>query len=263
VRWRCARLIAAGLCVLASSCAPRLSALPSGPGTPLPDAAAAYAEATERCRGVRTMAAVLGISGRAAGQRFRASVDAGFQAPDHVRLELPAPGRPYFIFVASGDQATLLLGREGRVLRNAPSAVTLEALAGIALSPSELRTIVSGCGFGTGEPAAGRAFDGGWAAMDVAGATTWLQQIAGAWTLVAATRGRFEVRYSEFTQGAPSVVRLRASLSEPGTSTDLTVKLTQVDINEPLASEVFQVDVPPDAKPLTLDELRQAGPLGR
>jgi hypothetical protein len=258
-----ARLAAVGLCVLASACAPRLAALPSGPGTPLPDAPTAYAQATARCRDVRTLAAILGISGRAAGQRFRASVDGGFEAPANVRLELPAPGRPYFIFVASGERATLLLGREGRVLRDAPSVATLEALAGIALTPSELRTIVSGCGFGAGPPAGGRAFDEGWASVDVSGATTWLQQIAGAWTLVAASRGSFEVRYSDFVQGTPSVVRLRSSAGESGKATDLTVKLSQVEGNEPLGPEVFQVDVPSDAKPLTLDELRQAGPLGR
>jgi hypothetical protein len=82
------------------------------------------------------------------------------------------------------------------------------------------------------------------------------------WTLVAAARGPVEVRYSDFVQGLPSVVRLRSSGST-GQATDLTVRLSQVDINQPLGSDVFQVDIPTDAKPLTLDELRQAGPLGR
>jgi hypothetical protein len=211
---------------------------------------------------VRTLAAILGISGRAAGQRFRASLDGGFAAPANVRLELPAPGRPIFIFVASGDDATLLLGREGRVLRDAPADATLEALAGIALKPSELRMIVSGCGFGPGEPTDARAFNDGWASVQVSGATAWLQRVNETWTLVAAARGPVEVRYSDFVQGLPSVVRLRSSGST-GQATDLTVRLSQVDINQPLGSDVFQVDIPTDAKPLTLDELRQAGPLGR
>jgi hypothetical protein len=260
---RSVRLVAVGLCVLASSCAPRLVTLPSGPGTPLADAPAAYAQATARCRDARTLAAILGISGRAAGQRFRASLDGGFAAPANVRLELPAPGRPIFIFVASGDRATLLLGREGRVLREAPADATLEALAGIALNPSELRTIISGCGLGPGEPAEARAFDGGWASMQVSGATTWLQRVNGTWTLVAASRGPVEVRYSDFVQGLPSVIRLQSSAGQTGKATDLTVRLSQVDVNQPLGPDVFQVDIPPDAKPLTLDELRQAGPLGR
>ena len=45
--------------------------------------------------------------------------------------------------------------------------------------------------------------------------------------------------------------------------TDLTIRLSQVDINEPLDDAAFQVDVPPDATPMTLEQLRQAGPLGR
>ena len=260
---RGARLVAAGLCVLACSCAPRLASLPSGPGTPLADAPAAFAQATARCRDVKTLAAILAISGRAAGQRFRASVDGGFQAPANVRLELPAPGRSIFIFVASGERATLLLGREGRVMRDAPADATLEALAGISLQPLELRTIVSGCGFGSGEPADARAFDGGWASMQVSSATTWLQQVNGTWMLVAATRGPVEVRYSDFVQGLPSVVRLRSSAGQAGKATDLTVRLSQVDVNQQLGPDVFQIDVPSDAKPLSLDELRQAGPLGR
>jgi outer membrane lipoprotein-sorting protein len=44
--------------------------------------------------------------------------------------------------------------------------------------------------------------------------------------------------------------------------TDLTVKLSDVELNVPLGAEVFQLDVPPDADPLTLEELRRAGPLG-
>ena len=45
--------------------------------------------------------------------------------------------------------------------------------------------------------------------------------------------------------------------------TDLTIRLSQVDINEPLGADVFLVDVPADATPMTLEQLREAGPLGR
>jgi hypothetical protein len=248
------------LAVVTASCAPRLATLPAGPGAAFPDYASAYAQATEKCRDVRTLRGVLALSGRAAGNRFRASVDAGFEAPASVRLELPAPGKPIFTFVASGSQATLLLPREGRVLRDAPPAATLEALAGIALSPEDLRSIISGCGFGAGNPVGGRAFDRGWGSVDVGGALTYLRQVDGRWQLAAATRGPIEVRYDNFVAGAPATVRVRTPGPEP---TDLTVRLSQVDTNETLGPEVFRVDVPSDASPLTLDELRRAGPLGR
>ena len=114
------------------------------------------------------MAAVLSISGRAGNQRLRAKVDAGFEVPARVRLEFPAPGKPIFTYVAVGEDATLLLPREGRVLRHAPPAATLEALAGVAIGPEDLRTIVAGCGFASGDVTRGRAFDRSWLAVDAA-----------------------------------------------------------------------------------------------
>jgi hypothetical protein len=261
------RLQLAALCLVAASCAPRLVTLPSGAGTAFPDFARAYDQATESCRSVRTLAGILAISGRAGTQRFRAKVDAGFEAPAKVRLELPAPGKPIFTYVAVGDEATLVLPREGRVLRNAPPAATLEALAGVAIGPGDLRTIVTGCGFASGEPSRGRSFDSGWVAVDAGDATSWLQQVDGAWRLTAAINGPVEVRYADFSSGRPATIRLRASIGQGNgqgaSTTDLTIRLSQVDINGPLDSAVFQVDIPPDATPMTLEQLRQAGPLGR
>jgi len=237
--------------------------LPSGAGLPFPDYTSAHGQATERCRDVRTMAAILSISGRAGGNRVRAKIDAGFEAPARVRLELPAPGKPIFTFVANGENATLVLPREGRVLRKAPAAATLEALAGVALGPEELGAIVAGCGFAAGQPTGGRTFEGGWATVEVGGATSWLQHVGGTWRLAAASRGPLEVRYADFIAGRPTTIRLRTSQRQSEAMTDLTIRLSQVDINEPLGPEVFQVEVPPDAAPLTLEELRRAGPLGR
>jgi hypothetical protein len=253
-------LASAALAGATISCAPRLISLPAGSGTAFPDYDAAYAQAVERCRGIRTLRGVLGISGRAAGNRFRASIDAGFEAPSKVRLEMPAPGRPIFTFVAANDRATLLLPRDRRVLRDAPPAATLEALAGIALSPDDLRSIVAGCGFGAAQPSSGRAFDRNWASVDMGGTVNYLRQVNGRWRLAAAVRGPVEVRYDDFAGETPTSVRLRVPGAQP---TDLMVRLSQIDTNETLAPEVFQVEIPSDASPLTLDELRQAGPLGR
>jgi hypothetical protein len=249
--------------VTVTACAPRLASLPSGPGIPFPDYASAFEQATEGCRAVRTMAAVLSLSGRAAGARLRAKLDAGFEAPGRVRLELPAPGKPIFTFVAKGESATLLLPRENRVLPNAPPAATLEALAGVSIGPDELRAVVTGCGFHVGQPTAGQSFNSGWAVVDVEDAKTWLQQSAGVWRLAAATRGPLEVRYDEFTSGRPTTIRLRTAPGQAPAPTDLTIRLSQVDINEPLGPGAFEVEIPADAVPLTLDELRRAGPLGR
>jgi hypothetical protein len=260
-------LLLAAVCFVTASCAPRLIVLPSGAGAVFAEYAGAYGQATESCHRIRTMAGVLSISGRAGDQRFRAKVDAGFEAPAKVRLELPAPGKPIFTYVAIGDDATLVLPREGRVLRKSPPAATLEALAGVAIGPEDLRTIVTGCGFASGEPTRGRSFDSGWVAVDSGDVTSWLQQVDGVWRMNAATRGAIDVRYSDFAAGRPGTIRLRAAVA-PGAAqnasvTDLTIRLSQVDIDQPLHGAVFEIDVALDATPMTLEQLRQAGPLGR
>ena len=263
---RCARWALVVLAFAASACAPKLASLPAGPGGPFPDFSTAYQQATEQCRGVRTLAAVLAISGRAAGQRLRATIDAGFEAPDKAMLELPAPGRPIFTFVANGGTSTLILARDGRVLQDAPPEETLEALTGIRLGPAELRTIVSGCGLGVIDPARGRSFDARRAAVESAdggNATVHLERAASGWQLVAMSRGALEVRYSGFASGRPSAIRLRTTTTEARDRTDLTIRPSQVDVNQPIQPQAFAPAIPPDAKPLTLDELRKAGPLGR
>lgn len=264
---KCRARVLLSLALAASACAPKLANLPTGPGNPFPEYATAYQQAAEQCRGVRTLASVLAISGRAAGQRLRATIDAGFEAPDKAMLELPAPGRPIFTFAASGGTSTLILARDGRVLQDAPPEDTLEALTGIRLGPAELRAIVAGCGFGAIEPAGGRSFDDRHAAVDAGGAgghvTVYLERTAGGWQLAGMLRDGLEVRYAGFVSGRPSTIRLRTTAADARDRTDLTIRPSQVDINQPIQPQAFAPEIPRDAKPLTLEELRKAGPLGR
>jgi outer membrane lipoprotein-sorting protein len=44
---------------------------------------------------------------------------------------------------------------------------------------------------------------------------------------------------------------------------DLTAALSQIETNKDLEDAAFTVNVPPGADPITLDELRDSGPLGR
>ena len=107
------------------------------------------------------MQATLGLSGRAGTTALRGNVDAGFDTPDRVRLEgRPPIGRPVFILVAGSGRSTLYMPRDNRVLRDVAPESIVEALVGVALTPGELRSIVSGCGFGVGEPSQGREYTG-------------------------------------------------------------------------------------------------------
>jgi outer membrane lipoprotein-sorting protein len=251
--------------VFVSACGARHFTPPSGPATPFPDYPAVFAQATKECSGVKTLRATLSLSGRAGATKLRGRVDAGFAAPAEVRLEGRAPfGRPVFILVARNESnATLLLPRDNRVLRNAPAAAIVEALAGVALNPDELRSAIAGCGFTAGSPANGRSF-GDWVAVDGADrAAHYLKRSDGRWRLLASVRGPLTLEYRDFTSIGPATVRMRADANAANErQSDLTVKLTDVELNVPLAADVFTVDVPRDADALTLDELRRAGPLG-
>jgi hypothetical protein len=68
--------------------------------------------------------------------------------------------------------------------------------------------------------------------------------------------------YPAFTGGRPSVLRLRESStggSKP--QVDLSLSLSQVELNAPLPATAFEVTVPADAAPISLEELRQSGPM--
>lgn len=253
-------LLVCGAALSLSACAPPPLALPTGATTPFPDAAIAYEAAIQTCRTVHTLSATLELSGRAGDQGLRGQMDAGFEAPDKVRLEMRAPiGRPVFILAAAGPYATLYLPRENRVLRDTPTADIVEALVGLSLDAATLRAVVSGCGFGVADPRNGRAYAGGWVGVETGESTTYLRDMDGRWRVVAAARPPLAVHYLALTPARPSALRLQAT--EPSRA-DLTVRLSDVNVNVPLATEVFAVMVPPGADPLTLDELRRAGPLG-
>src|SRR5436190_13035380 len=124
------------LAALTASCGAHLTKLPSPAGEPASDMAAATAQAMSACRAVASLTAEIAVSGSVGGRRLRARLLGGFTTPS-VRLEAIAPaGPPFFIFVATGRDATLLLPRDERVLEHGEPAAVLEAIAGIPLESS-------------------------------------------------------------------------------------------------------------------------------
>lgn len=212
------------------------------------------------------MSASLSLAGRAGSTKLAARIDAGFAEPARLRLEgyprVNFGGKPFFVLVASGPTATLVLTRDGRVLRGAAPSAIIEALAGVALEPDELRALVSGCALGAGQPSAGRLLAQGWVAVDSGDSTSFLRQLDGRWRIVAARRGSLTIEYANFAGGRPSAVHLQTTAAPGVAPADLTLRISQVEINTLLDDGVFNVDVPRDAVPLTLEELRRAGPLG-
>ena len=245
--------------VLTASCAQKTLTLPTGRGTALPDAADLHTGISKACAGVRTLTAELSMSGTAGGQRLRGRALVGFEAPDAMRLEGVAPiGPPAFILVAKGGEATLLLPRDERVLRDEKPGAILGALTGVMLAPADLEAILTGCVVPSPKVASGSEL-GGWVILELeGGATLYLRRDRGTLQLRAARRDNWQIEYPQWQGSFPGAVRL-VSTGEP--AVDITAQLAQLETNIDIDAAAFTVDVPNDTAPITLEELRQAGPL--
>ena len=206
------------------------------------------------------------MSGRAGGERVRGRVLTGLEAGGAVRLEAPAPfGAPFFILAGRDETATLVLPRERRVLKDTAVSAVLERITGLALGADDLRLIVSGCLVERATPIDGRQFPGGWQVVTIgAGRVAYLRTVQGRPVLVAADYGPWRVDYSQHTGGFPRVVRVRsdarASADRVG-EVDITARVEQLEVNTQINPRAWSVDVPSDADPMTLDELRSIAPL--
>lgn len=255
-RRACGALVAA---LVTTSCAVPMMKLPTGPATPAADAADAFAQATDACRGVLTFSAEVGLSGRVGGRRARGRLLAGVAAPASVYLDAPAPfGASVFIFAAVGDQATLLLPRDRRVLERGDPAEVLEAVAGVALTPAEVRETLTGCASQAADAAA-NAFGENWRVIPGA-SSVYLRRDrpADPWRVVAAVHPGWRAEYRDFSEGMPRTIRL---IGDGPSRFDLRLSLSQVEVNVPLEESVFRPAVPQGYAPVTLDEVRDAGPL--
>ncbi len=242
-----------------TACGPRRVGLPAGSGTPASDFAPAYAAARAACEQVRTFQAELGLSGRAAGQRVRGRVLGGF-VPGALRLEGVAPfGTPVFILVADGPRGTLLLSRDRRVVRDAPPQEILNALIGLRLDADDLRALLTGCVKAAAEAASARAYGSEWMAVDLSsGGTVYLNRGAAGWRIVAGRYGGLEIDYTAFAGARPSQITLR------GQDLNLGLEVSQVEVNGDLPrDQLVALKIPDGVEPLSLEELRTSGPLGR
>jgi len=266
-----ARTAVVALALAATSCGAPLMKLPSGPGTPAPDAAAALREASRACSAVRTLTAEVAVSGSVAGRRIRGRMSAGVAVPASARLEALAPfGPPVFIFVAQRNDATLVLPRDGRVLEHGTPSQVLEAVAGVPLDAADLEALLTGCPASTASGEA-RRFGDAWLVVVMGRDEVYLHRdsAAGPWSVAAmvrreGTRERWREEFRDHQDGLPRTIRVMSleSGGSGGAGFDLRLALSQVEINVALDPIVFTVIVPAGAQPIGLDELRRAGPLG-
>jgi hypothetical protein len=253
-------VLSVACCVTAIACGPRRVALPTDSGSPFPDFAAVHKQVSAACGGVRTLRAVLNLRGRVSDQRISGTVHAGFVRPASMRLEgIPPFGEPVFILAAEAGNAVLLLPRDGLVLRGQPPQAVLEALVGVNLAPADLLAILTGCVVADSTPTGGRLHASGWASIDLQGGAKLYLRRSSQWELRAAQRDGWQLEYTMGPSQFPASVRLTSDSQK--VPVDLTTGISQLEANVDLDASAFPVDVPPDTKPLTLDELRRSGPL--
>jgi hypothetical protein len=180
--------------------------------------------------------------------------------PGALRLEGVAPfGGPVFILTADGAHGTLLLTRERRVVRDAPPEEILDALVGVRLGPDDLRAVLAGCAKASAEAVSARSYGDDWLAITLApGGTIYLHRTESAWRIVAARYGDLEVDYVSFSGERPSAIAVR------GGDVDIVLAVSQVEVNADLPRDrLVSLNMPDGVTPLSLAELRRAGPLGR
>jgi hypothetical protein len=242
--------------------------LPSGPWAPARDAAGALAEATSTCRGITTLIAEVGVSGSIGGQGIHGRLLVGLASPASARVEAVAPfGQPVFIFVARAADATLLLPRDDRVLEHGKPEAVLETLTGVPLDAASLRTTLTACPLAP-DSGSGRSSGDRWRVIADGSTEVYLRRESRStrWYVAAmvhrgsgaASDAAWRAEYADVQNGLPRTVRL---VSADSKRFALRLTLSQLEINTALDAEVFRVQVPRTAAPISLQELKAAGPL--
>lgn len=264
--------VAAAAMIWAWGCAsaPPRVALPTGSGTPASDGQAWLQQATAECAAVASLTTEMAMRGRIASRRVRARVLAGTEATGRVRLEGVAPfGAPLFVLASDGTSATLLLPRDDRAVTGHSFEEVLDALAGVRLDGADLHAALTGCGLSARTSRGARAFGDAWRAVDLeSGATMWLSRTGQDTARVAAVElPQLAIEYvggGEAGDGAGRTVRLVTPAgTERQRAVDLRLEMSQVERNGVIDARAFEVDVPADATPMSLAELRRNGLLGQ
>jgi hypothetical protein len=252
----CAGLAGAG-------CVRAMFVPPAGPGTPAPEAAAAWDEAIRSCRQAGSYVAALRATGRVGGGRlFPISLEAAVTRDDAIYLSATAAGRSLFVLAGERAQATLWLRSDDRAV-TAPASDILNAIVDLPISPARLLALLTGC--------VARSFDivgssrrGGFVTIETADAIVHLEQMPGGWR---ARAGEVEGLVVEFAWDDRATVPEDVwiwTVDQQAPSAALRLGVTDPEVDGVLPAEVFRAPAgAATAQPMTIEELRAARPVGR
>jgi hypothetical protein len=97
-----------------------------------------------RAAGMRSYSGSLRVSVNGKDLRGRSRALVAFRRPDALRIEIPGPSGARLVAVARGGRLTAVVPSERAVLESEAGPADLEALIGIALSPSQLMDLLVG-----------------------------------------------------------------------------------------------------------------------
>jgi hypothetical protein len=158
------------------------------------------------------------------------------------------------------------LTRDNQVLEHGRPADILEAVAGVPLDARQLRATLLGCPTdGDAVPQASRRI-GDWRTASNGSSELYFRQTPpGRWGLVAVVHRdpgwpEWRAEYRDVSSQLPRTVRLVSIEPE---RFDLRLALSQVELDVSLPPAAFEVRILPSAVPITIDELRRNGLVGR
>lgn len=261
---RACGFVAAWLALAASAgCAARVFTPPAGPGAPAPDAEARLAEATARCRGASSYVGRTSLSGRAGPDSIPSvGIGAGLTRDGGIYLDAQGPFNTQVFWLSGrGDDATLFL-RDDNAYVVAPAPAIVEALVGVPLGPDRLLAMLTGCISRDLAVSEAAAYDGGELIRVTTGdATLYLRRSAGQWRVRAGEFDGLTIDLVEFGPAFPADLRI---VSDAGAATPVNLRVRvspPIRVNDAVNEELFTQQPPAGATPITLDDLRAAGPL--
>lgn len=248
-----------------AGCGHRMFVPPAGPGSPVTDVGPAWTAATSLCRSATTYVAALRVSGRAGSSRiWPVSVEAALAGDDSIYLSATFSGRPIFVLAGRAGRATLWLREDPqnpRAVVATPGEI-VEAILGMSLSPSRLLAVLSGC-VTRAFSATSAVSHGSLIAVLTEDARVFLERQGGVWQTRAGDADGLVVEFQRESSRLPQKVWIQTAPGrDPRATLDVTVN--SAELNGAVPASFF--DVPPGAaaaEPMTIDELRAAGPLAR
>ena len=249
--------------LVAAACSARAAlTLPTGAGVPAPHAQAAWAEASTTCRALSSYRAEFGLTGQVGSQRIRglasARLNAALTREGSIGLEAEVSGQSVFRLGGTAQSAVLLVRNPNRVVTAPPDEI-LDALIGVRLGPERLLRVFGGCV--SAEEEIVRAADHGrFTEIATRDARMFLEQQAARWRVRAGHLGDIAIEVHRFRGDLPDRIVVRSTRTA-GPTVVLDLRIRQALSNTDVPAAAFHVSVPPDARTITIEELRDSGPL--